>query len=291
MAAVVALPLIAAAVAIFGGGLMREVDHQALRDNGFPRAGAEVFADDGLGGAASVWGSIDCAARDRVSTRPGGGAGPAGEGGRPGPPAFRKLRVLDGDDYFGERCELGLNDRFSSPVALYHDGTRRITFVSLKLGPNFPLGQARWQTVLQMKETQPYDYEGPAPMINLHAFDGRWRLIIDGRELWSAPAVSDRWTRFALDIVYSADPRVGTIRMFIDRNGDGDARDRGERSRLIHVATLRREAPGTLADGLAAGDPIAAHLRAGIYHDPGYRCRGFRCSIGVDEVSVRQPHG
>jgi hypothetical protein len=293
MGAVVIVPLLAASVVgLLSTEFTRQVERDGLRENGFPQVGTQVFADDGRGGAAALWGSVDCQARDRVFTKRGGRPTPASAGGRAGPPTFRKLRVLDGDDYFGERCELGHNDRWTSPVVLYHDGFRRITSLSLKLGDNFPLGASRWQTVMQMKETQPYDARGGrGPMINLHAFDGRWRLIIDGQEVWSAPAVADRWTRLAFDITYSADPRLGSVRAFVDRNGDGDARDGGERSREIRTATLRREGPGTTADGLAPGDPIPLHLRVGIYHDPAYVCHGFRCSLGIDDVGVFEPHG
>ena len=31
---------------------------------------------------------------------------------------------------------------------------------------------------------------------------------------------------------------------------------------------------------------VPSHLRLGVYHDPSYRCHGYRCSIGVDNVGI-----
>ena len=75
--------------------------------------------------------------------------------------------------------------------------------------------------------------------------------------------------------------------MYVDRNGDGDATDRGERSPTFHVNTLRRERNGDSPAGLAPGESIPSHLRVGIYHDPSYRCpRPTGCSIEVADVQV-----
>jgi hypothetical protein len=283
--------VLAAVIAISCGGLTRHIAPDTLHGNGFPRVGALVFADDGSGGARALWGSVDCQDRGRVFAKPGGDPEAPTGGARPGRAVFRKLRVLDGDDFWGERCELGRNDHPASPVALYYEGMRRITYLSLKLSDRFPLGRGVWQTVMQMKETQPYDVGGVAPMINLQVFDGLWRLYREADQLWSAPAVKDQWTRLAFDVTYSTDPRVGSIRVYVDRNGDGDALDPRERSPEFRVPTLRREGPGTDADGLSDGDSIPSHLRVGIYHDPSYRCDGFRCSLGIDDVDVYEPHG
>jgi hypothetical protein len=206
--------------------------------------------------------------------------------------------VLDGDDYYGERCELGLNDWRSSPVALYHEGERLLTFASFKLPSQFPLDTPAWQVVMQMKQTEPTDGAGfPTPVLALHAFNGRWRLYHTGggnrgpgdEQVWSAPAKTDRWVRFAFNVLYSADPSRGSVRIWVDRNGDGDALDPHERSRRFALQTLGREQPGTSADGLVAGASIPSHLRIGIYHNPAYRCERNRCSIGIDNVGVYEP--
>jgi hypothetical protein len=266
--------------------------------SGFPAVGASRFLDEGTGGAKPIWGSVDCAQSTRVRRASSGGdRPPLASLRRQQSDGWRRLTVLDGDDFYGERCELGQNNWPASPVALYHEGDHLITFVSLRLPRQFPLGRPAWQVVMQMKQAQPSDGGGfPTPVLSLHAYDGRWHLYHTGggnrgpvdedEEVWSAPAVVDTWVRFALDVRYSVDPRIGSVRLFADLNGDGDALDRHERSRRFALQTLAREQPGTSADGLAEGASIPSHLRVGIYHSPDYRCVRNRCSIGVDNVGV-----
>ena len=273
-------------VAVVGG---TSPSLSALRANGFPDTGGRLFADNGAGDAIAKWGSVDCAQPTRVRTAVGGAAahGP-GEAERR-TTGFRHLKVVDGDNFYGERCELGLNDHRSSPVALYHEGERRLTFISIRLPKHFPLGRTDWQTVMQMKQTQPAAAGGGAPMIELQARHGRWLLVDDWEPVWAGRAHKGVWTRFAFDVRYSQNPDLGTIRVYADRNGDGDALDNRERSRIIHRATLRRESSGgSPTDGIAPGESIPSHLRVGIYHDPAYSCPGSRCSIGIDDVDVYQ---
>jgi Polysaccharide lyase len=176
-------------------------------------------------------------------------------------------------------------------MPLYLDGTRKITFLSVRLSPRFPLERRVWQSVMQMKQSQPADAGGGRPMLSLQAYDGRWRLRSGARpvarsEIWSAPATPGRWVRFAFDVTYSADPAVGRVRVAADLNGDGDFGDRDELGRTRRLATLKLEGPGTDTDGLGEGDAIPSHLRVGIYHDPSFRCHRYKCSVGVDNVGV-----
>ena len=263
--------------------------------SGFPKVGAALFVDGG--GSASprtLWGSVDCQRPARVRLARAEGDPTTLADGQPQDSAgFRRLRVVDGDDFSGERCELGLNDHRSSPVALYREGTRRITYLSLKLGKRFPLRRDAWQVVMQMKQSQPADTGGGIPVLALHADSGRWRLQQAGSDfdggVWTAPASPGQWVRFAFDVTYSTDPERGAVQVSVDLNGDGDALDRGERGGRIELQTLKVEGPGASDDGLAQGDSIPSHLRVGIYHNPSYRCRGSKCSLGVDNVGVYEP--
>jgi hypothetical protein len=95
-------------------------------------------------------------------------------------------------------------------------------------------------------------------------------------------------------VVYSPDPAVGSVSVAADLNGDGDMGDGGERSPVIHLPTLRSEAGAENLDpdidGLAIGDPIPSHLRAGIYHDPAYNCPApTGCSVDIDNVQIVKP--
>jgi hypothetical protein len=279
------------------GGQVLERPH-GIGNHGFPDVGKQLFGDFGTyGDLEQRWGAVDCADLTRVAFHGTGGdehrrADGTGQRG----PGYWRMTVRDGDDFSGERCELGWNNR-TGPTALYHEGQRRITFLSLRLRPRFPLDQPNWQDVMQMKQAQPADGGGGTPVLELDAYDGRWRLDHTGEaisapddgEIWSAPARHNRWVRFAFNIRYSADPRIGTLRVYADLNGDGDAMDPHERSDRIRLATLKREEAGTDADGEVEGDPLPSHLRVGIYHDPVYGCQTTECAIDVDNVAVYQP--
>jgi hypothetical protein len=233
----------------------------------------------------ALWGAIDCADDSRH---------------RWIAPGFRRLTVLDGDNVFGERCELGRNDyrpEAGPTFALFREGEHRITFVSLRLPANYPLSNPNSQVVTQMKQTEPADNGEGTPVLALHAEANQWRLFhsssVDASaetvELWSAPAKAATWTRFAFDVVYSQDPAVGKVRVYADLNGDGDASDRGEQSPQLSTYTLKRESAreDPVQDQLAQGQPIPSHLRVGIYHRETIPCPApGGCSLDVDDVQV-----
>jgi hypothetical protein len=236
-----------------------------------------------------IWGSTDCASASRHQHLGGGGdPHPTATGAPQGNDSFRRLTVLDGDDYYGERCELGRNNHTHGPTALYHEGERHITYFSLRLQENMPLSTSDWQVVMQMKQTNPAANGDGSPIIELDAKGNKWRLINAWNELWSTPAEHGEWTRFALDVRYSQDPNVGSIKVYVDLNGDGDASDSGEQSPTFHVPTLKRETEGgSPDDGIAPGASIPGHLRVGPYHDPDIACPApSGCSVDVDNVQV-----
>jgi hypothetical protein len=255
-----------------------------------------VVAQDTAQGSDPLpfWGSVDCASSSRYEYLTSGGDPHPAAGGVPqGNDAYRRLSVLDGDDYYGERCELGENDLRSGPTAFYHEGQHRLTYISFRLGESFPLANPGWQTVMRMKQTQPSANGGGAPVISLEARNGRWNLTqsdsagdsSDAHVLWSTPAQTGVWTRFAFDVVYSQHPAIGSIRVSVDLNGDGDSLDPDEQSPTFQTYTLKYET--TNSDYLDAGDSIPSHLRAGVYHDSAIACPSMgTCSDGVDNVEV-----
>lgn len=244
------------------------------------------------------WGNIDCENASRVQHFTGGGDPTVTGMGRPqGDSAFRRMTVFDGDDYYGERCEVGANNR-AGPVTFYREGQRRLTYASFRLPSNFPLAQDGWQGVLQMKQVQPAGNGGGAPVISLSAFSGRWQLYnsIPGysdndRRLWSAPARAGVWTRFLLDVTYSRNPNAGAIRISADLNGDGVFDDPGEHSPIYRTNTLKEELGGDPSDGLKDGASIPSHLRVGIYHEQSIPCSPTAggCAVDVDNVQVIAP--
>lgn len=244
----------------------------------------------------SIWGKTDCETASRHQLMGSGGdPHPAAIGGSQGNDAFRRLTVFDGDDVWGERCELGLNSQSSGPTAIFKEGQRWITAASLRLpSDSYPLDANMWQVVMQMKQTQPAVNGGGTPVISLNARNGEWRLLqsnsagasSDSHVAWSAQAASGAWTRFAFDITYSQDPTKGSIRVYADLNGDGDALDADEQSPLINTYTLKYETAGGVANSaVAPGESIPSHLRFGIYHDTEVACP-TGCSVDMDNVQV-----
>jgi hypothetical protein len=242
-----------------------------------------------------IWGAIDCEDADRQSrVNQDGDAHVTATGAVQGDDAYRRLQVRDGDDFFGERCELGRNDHRHGPTALFREGDRRATFASYRLPEGYPLASERWQVVMQIKQSFPSDNSGGTPVLELEAKRDRWRLLQSNRpgrssasrELWSAPAERGVWTRFAFDVLYSKKKGKGLIRAYADLNDDGDAADAGERSPKIQTFTLKRETGGSRDDGLRLGEPIPSHLRAGIYHDPAIDCGESTCAVELDNVQV-----
>lgn len=254
---------------------------------------------------SGLWGKVDCVKRSRQQRVLGGGDRlPRADGRRQGNRSYRRMTVYDGDNVWGERCELARNEHRHGGKGgpgtfnLYREGETRITQMSIRLPRSYPLNSSKWQVISQMKQTQPANNGSGTSAISLSARRGRWELTqsrsvlnsAHARILWAAPARKRTWTRISLVVTYSQYPSQGSIRIFADRNGDGDVRDRRERSRVFHTYTLKRETPGGKADGIDPGESIPSHLRVGIYHDPSVHCPKPRgCSVDIDNVQVAAP--
>ena len=241
--------------------------------------------------ASSLWGQVECASATRAQlVGSGGDTHPTATGSAQANSAFWELTVYDGDDWAGERCELGRNEwrngtsSSTGTFMLYPEGSHRITFASYRFGGAFPFTTSSWQTILQMKQTQPSNAGGGSPRLEVQLRGGRLYLESDLGSYWSTPVTEGVWGRIALDVRYSRDPSVGSVTMYVDANGDGDAADAGEASPTIHAATLKQEVSGTLS-GIAPGASIPAHLRVGLYHNTTIACPSG-CPVDVDNVQV-----
>jgi hypothetical protein len=267
---------------------------------GMTLSGCTTVASDTAANADPVpfWGSIECQLASRhQQVSSGGDAHVTASSASQSNTAYRRLTVIDGDDFSGERCELGKNDHRDSPVTFYREGMRRVTFLSERLSSGV-LSVNTWQTVFQMKQSQPSDGGGNQPALAMDAYLGTWVLYQSGpgpdggHEIWEAPAKANLWTRFALDVVYSTDPSIGAVTVYVDLNGDGDFTDSGERSATIRTATLKTEiaGPNGSSDGYSPGDSLPSHLRAGIYHNPDIVCPApSGCAVELDNVQVMAP--
>jgi hypothetical protein len=264
-----------------------------------------------------LWGKIDCATtgqHQQLTT--GGDPHPVGDGTSQGNTSLRRLTAYDSSpgslyDNYGERCELGKNDwrtQFTpATFNVYNEFEHRITFFSLRLPDSYPLANTFWQVVMQMKSAAPSDANVGSPAIGLHAEAGEWRLFQTTDHnpstttvlKWATAAQKNVWTRFAFDVVYAKDGPPGSLKVYVDLNGDGDALDAGEQSPAITNYTLYQEPADTQpADGdpILAGSATPSHLRAGMYHaddvwGPGNNpipcpVASGGCSVDVDHVQV-----
>jgi hypothetical protein len=267
---------------------------------GMTLPGCKLLASDTASVASPLtfWGAVQCGTLAKVLPSrasllaSGGDPHAMVSGGTQPDSAFRRMTAFDGDDFYGERCELGENDSRTGPTVFYHEGQHRATYLSLRLPSNFPLNTSNWQTVMQMKQTQPSDDNCCGPELEMQATRGEWVIADSWNILWTFPAQTNKWTRFAWDVYYSQDPSKGWLQVSADLNGDGDFNDSDERSPVIHTATLRTEPEGPhgASDGLAAGAPIPSHLRVGIYHNSSIPCPSpTGCSVDVDNVQVVGP--
>jgi hypothetical protein len=242
------------------------------------------------------WGKVDCQTSSRDQQQGwGGDSHVTATGASQGNSAFRRATVIDGDNVWGERCELGNNwsqptgaaPAGPGPTMFYQEGQRRVTYASLRLPSSTPMGNS-WRTVLQMKQIQPYNNPTPAPILELQLENNQWMFVNSWNGVWTAPAQQNVWTRFAFDITYSQNPSIGSIKVYADLNGDGDFGDANERSSVIHTATLEAETTTSSYSPYSVGQSIPDHLRTGIYQDPNYSCPSG-CSMDVDNVQVVRP--
>jgi hypothetical protein len=264
--------------------------------NGKVRHGKSGLVASDTGSSASpygFWGDVECASDQRHQLiASGGDQHPTVTGEAQGNDSFRRLSVFDGDDHWGERCQLG-DDNSKGRATFYREGQHVITQVSARLPTEGPLALDAWQVVLQMKQAGPAANSGGTPVLSLDAYDGRWRFrqsdsvraAEDSHELWSAPATAGRWTRFSFDVRYSRRPSKGFVSVSADLNADGDFLDPGETSPRIRTYTLKVELPGGSPDGIRPGQSIPSHLSAGVYHDPEIPCPQG-CYVDLDNVQV-----
>lgn len=196
------------------------------------------------------WASRSCADQSRVKRV-----------GRPrlsGRWAYR-LEVRDGDDSFGERCELGQGNPTRPGFPLFTEGQERWISFSVFLPRSYPMPVDRWNILAQLK-----GLEHGGPPIAIEARRGRFALTtatdsvqdhVITRFIWSGRAFRERWTRFTLRVKFSPNLAVG----FVELYGSSSSGIQRLLMPRTHAYTMKRDKNGTA---------IPSHSRIGPYRDP-----------------------
>ena len=170
-----------------------------------------------------------------------------------------RLEVRDGDDVFGERCELGMGNPWAPPFPLFREGDERWISFQVYLPDDYPIHTPDWNVFFQIH--QQGDMGSPA--VALQVVDGQFRLynstvntyVLDTLERWHAPARRNTWAKFTLHILFSPDNSVGYVEIYGDLDGQGE--------RLL----MPRQYMHTMTTD-SSGQAPPEHARIGMYRDP-----------------------
>lgn len=254
----------------------------AAESLGLP-SGSVLWKADAESSMASEWASN--------SSMPVAASPPKPDPTRIGQSTFRaqgqrsyRFEMRNGDDSYGERAELGQG---MPTTAAYQNrwfraGDERWIAMQYYFPNDWPSDNT-WQSVFQIK---PVDGGGGGPNLGFDA--GRNRLMFAGNNnVWgstagnifdgvgplqggSYPLTRGKWIKLTWHVVFSANPSVGSMEVFGDL-GDGQ----GMRTLVPrHPRSTMKYLGGTM-------DP--AHLRVGIYRDPGMTPTQ---SLYVDGITV-----
>jgi len=256
-----------------------------------PALGADVrFKADASapGGWAREWAGVSCQSDSRVKRV----RKPAAQGRR----AYR-VQVQEGDDSYGERCELEMAntssrniDRVGGSRVLFHNGTeswiaqqimldaRTYAFCGTECALDYDGG-----LVQQLKQTGACGT--PANGIVARNLPGVG-VVLEHRNsaendcgnatmksLWRVPVTRGAWIRILQHVLWSPDPGTGYIATWINGRpvapslaGTSKRVSRSGDEIRIHTWTLK-DGPGVDRLKQCRSHPCA-HLRSGVYRDP-----------------------
>jgi polysaccharide lyase-like protein len=199
---------------------------------------------------AQDWASYSCQDASRVQQV----ESPAAQGKH----AYQ-LEVKDGDNSWGERCEIGMGNPSKTGFPLFHEGDERWISFQVYLPDDYPIDTHMWNVFFQIHQTG----DGGCPPIALSVQDGEWKMfnttrntyVLDTYQVWSAPAQRNHWAKFKLHIMNSTDDNAGFVELFGDLDGQGEKLllDR------THTHTMTKDSNGV---------PMTNHARVGIYRNP-----------------------
>jgi hypothetical protein len=170
-----------------------------------------------------------------------------------------KLTVQDGDNAYGERCELGQGNPSRNGFPQFQNGDERWISFSVYLPDGYPINTPDWNVMFQIHQVG----DGGCPPIALDVENGQFKLynsasrtyVTDTIEKWHAPAQLNRWTKFTLHILNSPDDNTGFVELYSDLGGQGMQQVMPRT--YMHTMTARSD-----------GSAMVNHARIGIYRNP-----------------------
>ena len=170
-----------------------------------------------------------------------------------------KLTVQDGDDSWGERCELGDGNPGRNGFPQFANGDDVWISFSVYLPDGYPINTHDWNVMFQIHQIG----DGGCPPIALSVQDGEFKLFNSSRptyvlntvEKWNGPAQLNRWTKFTIHLKNSPSDDTGFVELYSDLHGQG--MEQVLPRTYMHTMTAR-------ADGSA----MINHARVGIYRNP-----------------------
>jgi hypothetical protein len=192
-----------------------------------------------------------------------------------------KIDLIDGDDCYNERAELGMVSAEDRSMAdrLFLNGQERWMGYAIRPGNGFQASQSSWWSVMQLKNGNL-----GSPIVELDPQNGNWiykRTSNDPNNQWPSgftkqftlgPVNTAGWNKFVWHIKFSPDPSVGYVEIYGDL-GDG----RGMRQ------LLPKTMGATLKVDPATDQPPPSWLRMGTYRA---QATSGNATVYIDALTV-----
>src|SRR3954453_6630948 len=162
------------------------------------------------------WANFSCADPGRVSQV----SDPVAQGS-----AAYRVDLHDGDDSFGERCELGMSAPTKPGFPVFSEGEESWIGYQAYVPAGFPSDGNRYVDITQFKQVN--DLCGPP--LSVHVEDGELLVFhsadngssCGGEAVWRAPMAYGRWVKLLFHVEWSSDPARGSVELFGDLDGGG----------------------------------------------------------------------
>ena len=200
-----------------------------------------------------------------------------------------RIEVRDGDDSYGERCELDNGNTSAKRLhyqVVFHEGQEAWIAFQTYLPLDFSFADAGAPVsfpndgglITQIKQLGSCGTPALGIVSSRTVFALRNSAAAHCesggmRSLWKVPMVMGRWVKWLQHIRFSTDPDVGFIASWYDPDGLGlrqiiPTLDFGHRVVANRIYTHTQKSPTDHPDPACPADDTCSHGRIGIYRDP-----------------------